>query len=343
MRKFKNKKKFTIIVAFLMVFVMAGAFASFQALLEIRARVNLYTPTVDAVFASFSLAPRYMDGTTVRGAWAGAPFNIPAVAARAAAPGTLPTSVTTIGAQMATAMSAPSAPTDDFDGGTGAWSFNWGATGRAFPTIAGLNEGTLALPPRDYQTIYLQVAFDNFGQSVEFDFSLGNVGPVPLEIETVVIEPVAVAGLAAWAYNDDTAGIEARIISEWTNFVTIGGMFDQVFAIGAYEETAAPRTAAGGAVHAAHGDSNAFGAPFLGQYAATDNTQRFGLEGFIMPPVQPTPNTLNRSPLTNIRFYVTEAQWEAWADTLTDAELDAAEITSRDMTFRITYTVIPRI
>lgn len=52
MRKFKNKKLASLLVVFLLVFVMSGAFALFQTILDVRGRVNMFAPAIDAIIAN---------------------------------------------------------------------------------------------------------------------------------------------------------------------------------------------------------------------------------------------------------------------------------------------------
>lgn len=56
MKKFyaRNKKLASALVIFALVFMMAGAFALFQTTLDVRGRVNMYIPTVDAIIADLT-------------------------------------------------------------------------------------------------------------------------------------------------------------------------------------------------------------------------------------------------------------------------------------------------
>lgn len=54
MRKFRNKKLASLLVVFLLVFILSGAFALFQTILDVRGRVNMYAPTIDAIIANLT-------------------------------------------------------------------------------------------------------------------------------------------------------------------------------------------------------------------------------------------------------------------------------------------------
>lgn len=221
MRKFKNKKLFMSIVAFVMVFVMAGAFASFQALLDINARVNMYAPTVDAIISTFS--------NTVQPLPHGVPGAVDNPQFRAGGPGTR--------FPDRQIMALP--PADWATVGAGsAWAFRWANPGMAAGGAGGVGSapdsgfvqaGTIP-NVQDYQTVYVVVNFDNFEQTYEFNFRLANVGVVPLtvtdyDIEHVAVDPVTGEWIAA-ALVAHTP--EARALTTFGTFVNIGGNFNNL-------------------------------------------------------------------------------------------------------------------
>lgn len=229
MRKFKNKKLVTVVVAFLMVFVMAGAFASFQALLRINARVNLYSPTVDAVIATFA--------NTAQPTGTGAGGNGQPVFRNQGNP-RFPTR---IAPQLALEFDDPGAAVgQNLLHLENAWAFKWsnpftGVSAPGVGTVLGAPPVPMAVEtgaianPADFQSVYVVVNFDNFIQTYEFTYRLANVGLVPLEVENVSVALVPDPDAddfwhrfinAVWDDYNDTA--DMNLVSD---FVNIGGTF----------------------------------------------------------------------------------------------------------------------
>lgn len=210
MRKFKNKKLITTILAFVMVFVMAGAFASsFQALLNINARVNMYAPTVDAIIAEFANT----------GAPTGVVAGVGQPIFRPGAP-RFPDRVTT---------PVISETAGQF-GAAQAWSFRWGnptpgaAATPGTPPDPIMVETNAITNPANYQSVYVMVNFDNFVQTYEFEFALANVGAIPLRVSNVVVEPVNPVTDVNWLQALDGVELDPRN-AEYADFVNVGGNF----------------------------------------------------------------------------------------------------------------------
>jgi len=263
MRKFRNKKLASALVLFLLVFIMAGAFAAFQAILDVRGRVNMYAPSVDAIIANLHpiAAPLGMmseiddpygyhnmisDGLgglvpagrqpEVGGRWlgmgTGAGIRTPRYNQRQFLPVPWSTSTPailpgtqlflddeqTIGANLANTPElatdwantwlATLGPDRRLESRHAAW-WAWGHGGSTGNTaVAGVPFGrpgdtqvrtAVITEPTDFQTLYLNLSFDNFDQFYYFNLELANVGVVPLEVENVRIErvPNAAVGVAA--------------------------------------------------------------------------------------------------------------------------------------------------
>lgn len=231
MRKFRNKKLVTVVVAFLMVFVMAGAFASFQALLRINARVNLYSPTVDAVIAEFAVTEQPL-GMAANGMpvfrTTGTRF-----------PNRLVPALATMFPDAGEALGAGLVHVEN------AWAFMWSNPFTGVPVgdvaiggIAGnapvvMSTQTGALPnPADFQSVYVVVNFDNFVQAYEFTYRLANVGLVPLRVDAVSVALVDVPEdddfwhqflSAVWDDYNDTA--DMTLVND---FVNITGTFNDL-------------------------------------------------------------------------------------------------------------------
>lgn len=234
MKKFKNKKLLTIILAFVMVLVAAGAFASFQALLRINARVNLYSPTVDAVIAEFSNTLQPLGVATN-----GMPV-FRAVSAR------FPDRefFNVLEALGAEALGAGRAHAEN------AWGFTWsnpvsgtmasaGAVGGIAgnpPTVASVQTGAVA-NPRDFQSVYMIINFDNFVQAYEFEFRLANVGLVDQQITAISVDMVEDPSdddfwhqLLPVEFHEifDDASLTAMLSDAFDGMVNISGTFEDL-------------------------------------------------------------------------------------------------------------------
>lgn len=187
MRKFKNKKIATLIIAFLMVFVVAGGFAALQRALYINARVNLFAPSIEVVWASAGVLepghhPLIWDGTS-------APQGIghPSIlrfARRATAwPATDPVS---LGATPAMFIGRGAPHNSAF------WRLSHNGTGQhgagLFPASGTITGRTLAAP-REYIELEVNMVFDNWNQAYIFTATLGNPGDVSLTTLAPVVEP----------------------------------------------------------------------------------------------------------------------------------------------------------
>jgi hypothetical protein len=237
MRKFKNKKLATAGVIFLLVFIMAGAFAMFQTILDVRGRVNMYAPTVDAIISNLTpvAAPlglladvadpdNYHDSNAeVRGPWlATAPsdggqtvrfsgrqfFEVPWTG-NIAGVGTIRDEIDRY-QSLAGVINLPG--THPWVSGVAATALAqrdsarrvaWWAWGHDVVNSQDTHvEGAYVRPAEDrvataaitepslFETLYLNLSFDNFAQFYYFNLELANVGVVPLELVDIEIERV---------------------------------------------------------------------------------------------------------------------------------------------------------
>lgn len=227
MRKFRNKKLATVVVVFLLVFVMAGAFAAFQTILDVRGRVNLFAPTVDAIIANITplAAPLGTEdaallnaddpdeihdtNAAVRGPWLAVIYGNQRFVDRVFLPTVFETAAVT--AAQGLANLNDNQTLWGHLGAAGRYGANalemqrvawwaWGHQGAGDdtyvdnapfmrPTMAYVEAGAIA-NPQSFETLYLDLTFDNFAQFYLFELELANVGVVALEIEEVTIERV---------------------------------------------------------------------------------------------------------------------------------------------------------
>lgn len=186
MKRFKNKKLATVIIAFLMVFVVAGGFAALQRAIYLNARVNLYAPMVELVWASTTVGETSDDhplawepgavawplptGTRIgighpgifRYAVRSADWPVPH-------PDSLTAPIQFVGRHV--------------DYRSAWWRLDHAGTDQTtagkFPSLANINNRDVR-QPREYTDLELNMIFDNFNQQYTFTVTMGNPGDIPL-------------------------------------------------------------------------------------------------------------------------------------------------------------------
>jgi len=286
MRKFRNKKLASALVVFLLVFIMAGAFAMFQTILDIRGRVNMYAPTVDAIISNLTpiAAPLgllnevpdpngvHTDGNAeLRGPWladALTPigvgtdrfndrvfFDVPwaghagghlEITQRQSLAGTVNLANVAGGWVSGTAATAASQRLIARNAAWWAWGHNGGIGENTevddlpfmMPAISRVALATIT-EPGAFETLYLNLSFDNFAQFYAFNLELANVGVVPLEVVDVTITRVddPTAEDPAWevAENDPHVAALTEMLQAgtmhpaWEGILGATGMAGQTF------------------------------------------------------------------------------------------------------------------
>lgn len=405
MRRFKNKKLATTLVVFLLVFIMAGAFAAFQTILDVRGRVNMYAPTVDAIISDLVpfAAPLgqgtdpgnlsnvadphsvHDDNAAVRGPWLYTIYSDARFNNRVFAP-TIFTDAGLTAAQGLAALNTSQTVWGHL--GTGArygvndaeqQSVAWWAWGHQYagadtaidnapfmaPDATRVTAGTI-VNPSAFETLYLNLTFDNFAQFYVLELELANVGVVALEIDEVEIErvddPTAVLLDPAWVI--EGSGIphsfpvrpmlqDGEIHPLWALIASdledgLAGMFNMTVEI-------QPTWLPAGSRHALEGNTGA-------------------AVGY--PIIWPVGHTLGNRASVGLRFCVALSNWETfidawdspawndgWADDIVqhwdggawvdgwpvgttaddaiEALLDFLLSNALSGTFRIAYTVVP--
>lgn len=203
MKRFKNKKLATIIIAFLMVFVVAGGFAALERIITLNARVNVFAPLVDIIWADAEVTsyPTRWSGTNRTG------LGDPAAHARFAARGAnwpTPPDLATDANQYETF-------------GLTAHAFAYWHTAHPGDGQAGpgefvpevhIEQGTV-LAPVGYRTLNIAMVFDNFDQSYTWEFSMGNPGDIDLVTDRVVVTGYPVPGEPLYYILDNGDDMEA--------------------------------------------------------------------------------------------------------------------------------------
>lgn len=188
MRKFRNKKVVTTGVAFLMVLVMATAFAAFQRHLDLEARVNMFAPSIDVLWAGAAVvSPPIWDAVFTTG------LGVPNAGPRF------------------TDRNWPDVDTTAQDLGQvlvrgGDYWASWhrlahlGSTQHAspgqYPALAAINAMAVA-EPESYTEMIVGMVFDNIDQTHTFTVSMGNPSPVPMTITGVTATPFPSGAIAS--------------------------------------------------------------------------------------------------------------------------------------------------
>lgn len=234
MKRFKNKKLATLIIAFLMVFVLAGAFAAFQRVLLLDARVNLFAPMVEIVWQDVELyagPPMWSEDNPLG-------IGVPSAADRFEA------------------RTWPAVPPQVFARGTGTvlghgpidyfvthsdetvyalriaeahawWHLSHPATDQhpragMLPVDDHIEDMTLAAPI-DYIYLSLGMVFDNVDQEYVFQVTMGNPSTVPLITQAPILRGYWVDESDWEIYEaDGYAGTPRRINPVMGDLVEIG-------------------------------------------------------------------------------------------------------------------------
>lgn len=405
MRRFKNKKLATTLVVFLLVFIMAGAFAAFQTILDVRGRVNMYAPTVDAIISNLTpiaaplgllndvADPQALPGAPtanaeVRGPWlALAPsayqsmrfedrnfFEVPWYTADPS----LEEEITPAQSLSGLTNLPPAHPWVSAVAGTAgtqrdqarqvAW-WAWGHdrddsadTHVPYPFVRPARprvDAASIVDPSLFETLYLNLTFDNFSQFYYFHLELANVGVVPLEVDEVVITRVNNPAAATPAWDIETYPAIAADI-EMLRDAAATGVMHPIWA------TMAGSTIAGYTVADADGLMGLFNV-----LVDMDPSGHGAVSGWVggttnaaIIPVR-TADVTNRANTIDVglRFCVALENWEVFldgyetwgpaivvgfggapglsGDALTAALLDILLDHALSGTFRIEYTVVP--
>lgn len=210
MRKFRNKKFATIIIAFLLVFLVAGGFASFRRTITLNGRVNMFAPLVDIIWADVEVTPSFGPWSTTDRQGIGWPGLHERFVGR-----TWPTVDTTAIARAQVHAIPPAAPAN----AVAYWLTAAGAPHDigSLPDPVAIAEGTLA-SPEGFRTLTFSLVFDNFDQSYAVEFSLGNPGDVDLQVyEVEVTAELDGAAEAILVNGDDLEALFAPFVGQRVN------------------------------------------------------------------------------------------------------------------------------
>lgn len=213
MRKFRNRRLASVLVAFLLVFVLAGAFAATQWYLDINARVNMFSPAIDIVWLEVEITdtPPLWDALNdpdtaltgigiPAGAGGNAMFNARMVGWPQPVIDQLnwPTnaggSIPARGVVVETLYAATGNVIAQ--GFPIAWAYT-GATMAAtrvpgeFPDDTEVEEMTLA-ESEHYILLNIGMVFDNVDQRYTFEVTAANPSPVPVHISSIEVYTAAV-------------------------------------------------------------------------------------------------------------------------------------------------------
>lgn len=210
MRKFKNKKLATLIIAFLMVFVMAGAFAAFQRLLLLNARVNLFAPMVEIVWMEVELyegpdlfSPTNPQGIGIGGQTGGGLDRFFGRAANWPAPPAPAILQSYFESHITGAAAGANAHAWWLLAHTGTGQHT--TTGQ-FPDEAHIEDQTLG-EPMEYIELMLGMVFDNVDQEYTFRVRMGNPSTVYLYTTDVNVVGEWRDTDAAWIFDPDTGRV----------------------------------------------------------------------------------------------------------------------------------------
>lgn len=200
LKRFRNKKIATLIIAFVMIFVMAGAFAAFQRLLLLNARVNLFAPMVEVVWTNASVeTPPLWSPLNPRG------LGVPSAGARFAER-TWP-AVATVAEDLVQWMS----PSGNVAETSAWWHLSHEGTDQhalpgQFPGPMTISQMSLA-EPVEYIELLVGMVFDNVDQTYTWTLTMGNPSTVPLETTGVNVTGLWVDDFIDWTRDPDTGRV----------------------------------------------------------------------------------------------------------------------------------------
>lgn len=196
MRKLKNKKLATFIVAFAMLFVVAGAFAVLVRQVNIEARINAFAPQVAIVWTDALVTehPPLWTGAGAGATGIGIP-SIPRYSARV-----WPT------IDIGGLTPAVASVTRGADNHASAWwrlshdGTGQNTTAGMFPLPGQITGRTLA-EPEHYIDLEMNMVFDNFNQTYVWTVQMGNPGDIALTTHAPHV--VMPTGAGAWILGGD--------------------------------------------------------------------------------------------------------------------------------------------
>lgn len=205
MKRFKNRKLATAIIAFTMVFVIAGGFAALTRTITLNGRVNVFAPQVEIIWAD-------ADVTSYPDEWApdnrrGIGWNV-TVARFAGRSWPAPLGFAGPRGQFVSYGTVDDALATWQTAHTGGGGIEAGA----FPTETQIAEGTVAntVP---FRTLDITMVFDNFDQAYTWVFTLGNPGDVDLLTESInVATPLDGVAEAILTNGDDLQALFAPLV-----------------------------------------------------------------------------------------------------------------------------------